>query len=208
MEDPGGSTATTDQRKCSPPNGQVRICNLSYGQNGWLGIAGIAIDTSGHIVYGYTKLNDTYFGWDFYNKPEWKQSVMCQELGHDVGLSHQDEDFDNQSLYSCMDYQDPPHEYPNPHDFQQLDSIYGHTDSYNSYITDAPTGGGIDGGGGVCNAPPGKGCNKSDIGQRNAETGWGMSFGRRGQSETFMRIDADGTRHLTHVLWADESHAP
>jgi hypothetical protein len=28
-----------------------------------------------------------------------------------------------------------------------------------------------------------------------------MSLGRRGQSETFMRIDPDGTRHITHVLW-------
>ena len=43
-----------------------------------------------------------------YNQPDWKQSVACQELGHNIGLYHQDEDFDNVSLESCMDYQDPP----------------------------------------------------------------------------------------------------
>ena len=57
-------------------------------------------------------------------------------------------------------------------------------------------------GGGVCNAPPGKGCNKAGIGSQNAATGWGISLGRHGQQETFMRIDPDGTRHIVHVTWA------
>jgi hypothetical protein len=29
-----------------------------------------------------------------------------------------------------------------------------------------------------------------------------MSLGRRGNAETFIRIDPDGTRHVTHVTWA------
>ncbi len=29
-----------------------------------------------------------------------------------------------------------------------------------------------------------------------------MSLGRRGQVETFIRIDSDGIRHITHVIWA------
>lgn len=182
------------RRRCQGPNGQVRICNLAYGNTGWLGVAGISIDTAGHIVTGYTKLNDTYFADPFYNNDMWKQSVTCQELGHDVGLDHQDENFNNQSLFSCMDYQDPPYPYPNAHDYDQLDAIYGHLDSYNSY---AGNGGG--GGGGGCTAPPGKGCNKAGP---NGDVGWGMSLGRRGQLETFIRIDPDGTVHLTHVTWA------
>ena len=97
-----------------------------------------------------------------------------------------------------MDYQDPPFKYPNPHDLQQLDSIYGHTDSYDSYKGSGSTGGG----GGGCNAPPGKGCNKGETPGHNGDIGWGMSLGRRGQGETFMRIDPDGTRHITHVTWA------
>ncbi|HEX9708046.1 MAG TPA: hypothetical protein VGA24_10450 [Steroidobacteraceae bacterium] len=195
VEDPGGDTSSQTRRQCRGGNGSLRICNLAYGNNGWLGIAGISIDTNGHITTGYTKLNDTYFSTSFYNKANWKQSVTCQELGHNLGLDHQDEDFDNQSLFSCMDYQDPPFEYPNDHDYDQLVTIYTHTDSYNSY---AGAGGG-GGGGGGCNAPPGKGCNKSGA---NGDVGWGASLGRRGNAETFIRIDPDGTVHLTHVTWA------
>ena len=185
------------RRRCNGPAGQVRICNLAYGQTGWLGIAGISLDSNGHITTGYTKLNDTYFSQAVYNNDAWKQSVTCQELGHNVGLGHQDEDFNSPvPLYSCMDYQDPPFEYPNAHDFDQLLTIYGHLDSYDSY--DA---GGSTGGGGGCNSPPGKGCNKGETPGHNRDIGWGMSLGRRGQSETFMRIDPDGTRHITHVTW-------
>lgn len=63
-----------------------------------------------HIVSGYTKLNHSYFTRSTYNQPDWKQSVACQELGHNIGLDHQDEDFDNTSRFSCIDYQDPPYE--------------------------------------------------------------------------------------------------
>lgn len=199
-QDPNGSTSRQVRRKCDAADGQVRICNLAYGQNGWLGIAGISIDQQDHILRGYTKLNDTYFTMSFYNNDAWKQSVTCQELGHDLGLDHQDEDFNNTSLFTCMDYQNPPYEYPNPHDYDQLATIYGHTDSYDSYDTGAGGGGG-GGDDGGCNAPPGKGCNKARP-QNNADIGWGQSLGRRGQVETFMRIDPDGTRHLTFVTWA------
>ncbi len=196
IKNPNGDTTSKTRRQCSGGAGTVRICNLAYGNNGWLGIAGISIDTNGHITTGYTKLNDTYFSTAYYNKPVWKQSVTCQELGHNVGLGHQDENFDNGSLFSCMDYQDPPFEYPNPHDYAQLETIYGHTtDSYNSYAG----GGGGGGGGGGCTAPTGKGCNKAGA---NGDVGWGASLGRRGNAETFIRIDPDGTMHLTHVTWA------
>ena len=178
----------------------IRICNLAYGKNGWVGLAGISIDAGGHIFTGYTKLNDTYFSLDFYNNDPWKQSVICQELGHDVGLDHQDEDFYNTSLNSCMDYSYTPSLWPNSHDFQQLEKIYGHTDSYDSYADTADDGGG---GGGGCNAPKGKGCNKAGVGQSNSNSEWGISLGRRGAHETFIRIDPDGTRHVTFVTWVD-----
>lgn len=191
-----GSTADRDRRRCDGPSGQVRICNMTFGFNGWLGIAGISIDTDGHIFTGYVKLNDTYFNTSFYNTFDWKQSVVCQELGHIVGLDHQDEDFDNESLGTCMDYQDPPTTHPDQHDYAQLEEIYDHLDSFNSYVTE---GGG---GGGTCNAPPGKGCNKAGVPQGDAPGQWGISLGRRGAKERFLRIDADGVRHITFVTWA------
>lgn len=201
VEDPNGSTSSKDRRQCRAPDGMVRICNLEYGNTGWLGIAGISIDNNDHIISGYTKLNDTYFNTSYYDTFDWKQSVTCQELGHDVGLGHQDEDFNNDPLFTCMDYQDPPYPTPNNHDFQQLSDIYGHTDSYDSYSS----GDGGDGGGGNgCNAPPGKGCNAATNGH-NGNIGWGASLGRRGNLETFIRIDPDGTKHITHVIWTEEA---
>jgi len=202
-EDQEGSTSSRVRRQCKAPSGMVRICNLAYGATGWLGIAGISVDANGHIVRGYTKLNDSYFSSGFYDQPDWKQSVTCQELGHDIGLSHQDEDFNNESLASCMDYQNPPFEQPNQHDFDQLDGVYDHPDEY-STIAGMDSGVEEGGGGGTCKAPKGKGCNKSDLPQSNRDIGWGVSLGRRGHSETFMRVDPNGMRHLTHVVWADQ----
>ncbi|MCW8107866.1 hypothetical protein OPS25_05060 [Alteromonas ponticola] len=196
VEDLNGDTSTRTRRKCNSPDGMIRICNLEYGQNGWLGIAGISLDNNGHITTGYTKMNDTYFNMAYYSGADWKQSVTCQELGHNVGLDHQDENFNNQSLFSCMDYQDPPYEYPNNHDYQQLSSIYSHTDSYDSYASE-----GSGGGGSGCNSPAGKGCNKAEPNDGKS-VGWGRSIYKRGNAEVFLRIDPDGTRHLTHVTWA------
>jgi len=198
MVQSAGADDSKTRRQCRGPAGQVRICNLAYGNTGWLGIAGISLDSNGHISTGYTKLNDTYFSDPFYDNFDWKQSVTCQELGHNIGLDHQDEDFNNTSLKTCMDYQNPPWPTPNNHDFEQLSIMYGHTDSYDSYVTDV--GGG--GGGGECNAPPGRGCNRSTLPGDNGDIGWGASLGRRGQHETFIRIDPDGTMHITHVTWA------
>lgn len=196
VQDLSGDTSSKARRQCNGGTGTLRICNLGYGYTGWLGVAGISLDTKGHITSGYTKLNDSYFSSSYYNTPGWKQSVTCQELGHNVGLDHQDENFDNQSLFSCMDYQDPPYAYPNDHDYVQLETIYGQLDSYDSYAGSGGGGGGDTGG---CNSPQGKGCNRSGA---RGDIGWGASLGRRGNGETFIRIDPDGTTHLTHVTWA------
>ena len=204
MLEENGDTSQKVRRKCKAPSGKIRVCNLAYGQNGWLGLAGISIDADGHIFAGYTKLNDTYFNSDYYNTWEWKQSVTCQEIGHNAGLDHQDTDFYNTSLFSCMDYKVPPHPYPSTHDFGQLETIYAHLDSFNSFAepdTGEPEP--VDEGGGGCNAPPGKGCNKARVGESDPDDGWGISLGRGGASERFIRIDPDGTRHITFVTWAE-----
>lgn len=70
-----------------------------------------------------------------------------------------------------------------------------------SYADHSWSAGGDDGGNG-CNAPPGRGCNAARPDGSAADIGWGMSLGRRGQQEMFMRIDPDGTRHITFVTWA------
>lgn len=117
-------------RKCSPTSGRVEVCNDTYGRNGWLGIASVWASGS-HITQGTVKLNDTYYNMASYNTPAWRNLVMCQEIGHTFGLAHQDENFNNPNLGTCMDYTNSPesNQHPNNHDYQQLSSIYSHLDS-------------------------------------------------------------------------------
>lgn len=133
-------------KRCVAPAGRVEVCNTTYGFTGWLGIAGISL-SGGHIVSGYTKLNDSYYNSATYNKPEWRAMVMCQEIAHNVGLAHQDENFNNANLGSCMDYTNlplgpPSNTKPNQHDYDQLVTIYGsHLDSTNTSTASVPGSG-------------------------------------------------------------------
>lgn len=125
-------------KACRPIPGQVEVCNGKYGNNGWLGLAQIWV-SGDHIVQATVKVNDTYFNRSPYNTPAWKQMVMCQEVAHAVGLDHQDENQTNANLGSCMDYTNNPagspnNLHPNQHDFDELELIYGHTDTTTTVI--------------------------------------------------------------------------
>ncbi len=128
----------TDPRKCRAVNGKVQVCNSKYGNNGWLGVASIWVSGS-HITQGTVKLNDTYFNTAYYNTPAWRQFVMCQEVGHTFGLDHQDVNFNNANLGTCMDYTNDPdgtlsgqlsNLHPNAHDYDELGIIYAHLDAF------------------------------------------------------------------------------
>ena len=121
----GGTTA----RRCRAATGRVEVCNAAYGNNGWLGIASISVSGS-HIRSGTVRVNDTYFNTAQYNTTAWRNLVMCQEVGHIFGLDHQDENFNNPNLGTCMDYTNSPssNQHPNPHDYEQLQLIYSHSD--------------------------------------------------------------------------------
>jgi hypothetical protein len=126
-------TGGTKPRSCRPTSGRVEVCSASYGNTGWLGLAQIWVSGS-HITQGITKLNDTYFNTAAYDTPGWRHLVMCQEVGHTLGLDHQDTDFNNTNLGTCMDYTNNPYgppsnEHPNQHDYDELDIIYQHLDS-------------------------------------------------------------------------------
>lgn len=121
---------STRPKSCRPTAGRVEVCNARYGGTGWLGIAQIWANGS-HITQGLTKLNDTYFDTATYNTSAWRNLVTCQEVGHTLGLDHQDEDFSNANLDTCMDYTSNPesNQHPNAHDYEELESIYAHLDS-------------------------------------------------------------------------------
>ncbi len=174
--------AGRSNNNCRAVAGTIQVCNRTYGQNGWLGIATISL-SGGHISQGTTKLNDTYFNTAQYNTPSWRALVTCQEIGHDYGLGHQDEDFNTDSTTSCMDYTSLPagNEHPNSHDYQQLLSIYNHTEAAFS----APQSAAV-----------------ADVGDTPAEWGRAIHFTRDGRPDVFERIDGPGRKTITHVFWA------
>lgn len=125
----GGSTA----RRCRATAGRVEVCNYTYGNNGWLGLASISITGGTHITQGTVKVNDTYFNTPTYDNTAEREHVMCQEVGHTFGLDHQDTS--GASLNTCMDYyhntsnSDTKSTTPNQHDYDELGIIYAHLDS-------------------------------------------------------------------------------
>lgn len=126
--------SSRSRKQCRAVAGQVRSCNAAYGNNGWLGLASINLDSQGHISRGTSKMNDSYS--TYFASQDERRHVMCQELGHTLGLGHTSEDGSSQS--TCMDYsQSPSSTAPNKHDYDQLLAQYGHTDSYNSYTIGA-----------------------------------------------------------------------
>ena len=185
---PGG----TRSKPCKPTAGRIEVCNERYGNNGWLGIAQIWI-SGDHITQAITKTNDTYFSTGKYNTPAWRQFVMCQEIGHTFGLDHQDENFDNPNLGSCMDYTSDPqsNEHPDSHDYRQLETIYGHLDSTTTASQASPRDA----------APPAM--NEIDF---EGPGQWGKLV-RSTDGGRLQRYELDfggGHKIFTFVIWADE----
>jgi hypothetical protein len=120
----------TTPRTCRAASGRIEVCNSTYGSTGWLGVASISVNGS-HITSGTVRMNDTYFNTAQYNTVAWRHLVMCQEVGHIFGLDHQDEDFNNPNLGTCMDYTNSPgsNQHPNSHDYEELSIIYSHVDA-------------------------------------------------------------------------------
>ncbi len=123
-----GGTSLTTRKQCTMPTGAIRVCNAAYGNNGWAGLASINLSDGTHISQGSAKMNDTY---EATSPAAERQGVMCQEVGHDFGLDHQDTNFTNPNLGTCMDYTNDwsTNQHPNQHDYDELDIIYGHVHS-------------------------------------------------------------------------------
>src|SRR3990172_6687568 len=174
----------TSPRNCRPTSGWVEVCNSKYGNNGWLGIAGIWVSGS-HITKGYVKVNDYYFNTATYNTPAWRNLVMCQEVGHTLGLDHQDENFNNANLGTCMHYTSSPgtNQHPNQHDYDQLVTIYTHLDSTTT----------------IASTPPTRGNGNFETTQ---EWGQAVRTDGDGRPSLFERDFGGGHRLFTFVIWA------
>lgn len=193
----------TNPAECNPTLGQVEVCNASYGENGWLGIAQVWAyrGRDGHIAQATVLVNDTYFNRPSYNTAAWRQMVMCQEVGHTFGLGHQDEGFTNTNLGTCMDYTSDPlrddgfgnNLHPNAHDFEMLTSIYAHLNETSSDGGGKPDKG--DGGG----KGGGKG-KPADTALERADWGTAVAADAAGRDNLFV-AERGGFEVITHVLW-------
>ena len=179
-------------RKCRPVAGRVEVCNSTYGNNGWLGIAQIWL-TGLHITQGAVKVNDTYFNTAQYNTPAWRSFVMDQEVGHTLGLDHQDVDFNNPDLLdacgrgSCMDYSADPsnNTKPNQHDYDELVIIYNHADAASV--------------GPAASISSGQAADED----MDNETAWGRATRfEKGKPLVYERELGNGDKVLTYVTWA------
>ncbi|MGE5220221.1 MAG: hypothetical protein ACM3SP_24730, partial [Chloroflexota bacterium] len=197
----------TKPRTCKPIAGRVEVCSEKYGNNGWLGVAQVWISGS-HITQGTVKVNDTYFNSNKYNTFAWRNLVMCQEVGHTLGLDHQDETFDNANLGTCMDYTNDPdgtiygqlsNEQPNQHDYDELDIIYSHLDStttVGSMVSSGP-------GKGKFPATPNNTDSDAPIQLGTAQWGKLIRSTNSGRTELFELDLGGGHKLLTRVIWAD-----
>ncbi len=188
---------TSSPRRCSPTSGRVEVCSEKYGNNGWLGLAQIWITGETHITQGVVKVNDTYFSMAKYNTPAWRNLVMCQEVGHTLGLGHNDENFSNTPTGTCMDYSsDPlPNQQPNQHDYDQLGIIYAHTENMTTVAATLLAKIGL-----------GNFSNKSrddvDFGD-SAEWGKTIKTDEHGKSSLYERDFGNGKKLHTFVIWAE-----
>ena len=185
----------SNPKNCRATLGHVEVCNNRYGNNGWLGLASIWISGL-HIVQGTVKLNDTYFNTAQYNTSAWRNLVVCQEVAHTFGLDHQDENFSNPNLGTCMDYTDDPdgtikgqldNQYPNTHDYGELSIIYAHLDSTNSAKQTISSKQNLG----------------NDIGENVSNWGKAIRKDKSGKDSVYEKDLGNGNKVLTHVFWTE-----
>ena len=187
--------AGQSNKRCAMVAGTAQVCNGSYGNNGWLGLASINITGGVHITQGSAKMNDTYFNTATYNNPNEKLHVMCQEVAHTFGLDHQSTDGSSQN--SCMDYfsntganaNSTLSTRPNKHDFDVLNTIYAHLDSTTTVSQSTAAS------------------SKADVDINDDPNSWGklVSQSNNGRSATYERFNDNGSKTVTHVFWAAEA---
>jgi hypothetical protein len=167
--------------------GRVEVCSLNHGRVVWVGHARVWVNGE-HILGGVAVLNDYYFTrWPITFNQAQRNMAMCHEIAHTLGLDHRDEDFNNVPLGSCMDYSRDAelNQHPDRHDYEQLELIYGHADTFTSVDSGS--------GDGAAELTGAELLTPEDLG-RLVET--------RGDEEVYVRELGGGHKVITYVLLA------
>lgn len=172
---------------CKAQTGRIEVCSRKYGFNGWLGLTQIWISGT-HITKGTAKMNDTYFQLPKYNNSNEKLHVMCQEVGHTLGLGHTSEDGSSQK--TCMDYSnDPESTLPNAHDYEELELIYAHFDESTTVSATKSAGAST--------------LAQGDDFENTSEWGKAIRYSPDGKPSLYARDLGKGEKVFTFVVWAD-----
>lgn len=123
---------------CRPAAGRIEVCSAHYGETGWLSVAQLWSEGR-DIKMGTIQLNDTYLARAPHDTSALRRLVLCQQVGHSLGLhpgwlpagtpsTARDPNFEDPDLGSCLHFSGNPaaNQRPNSFDFEQLETIYRH----------------------------------------------------------------------------------
>ena len=114
--------------------GDIKVKESVIRSTSYLGLAGVYLDGDGHITRAEIVLNTRLMVELYGPDPrDIADHVLCQEIGHVLGLFHNrdGDDTGGSPDNTCMNDQGHLGEYtsPNSHDTEQLNAIYGHSDA-------------------------------------------------------------------------------
>ena len=110
-----GAHGRATRQRCVETRGEVHVCNGNYGNVAWSGLTE-ATFVGQHIVKMRIRLNDA-------NTPaRFHRLIACHELGHSVGLGH------NNRATSCMRPGAGSDPHPDATDYAEINAIYRHLD--------------------------------------------------------------------------------
>ena len=202
---------STNGQVCAPTRGRVEVCNADYGPTSWLGITRVWTLDGSHITQATVRLNDLPIVGNPAYREEWRTYLLCHEIGHTFGLAHQDENWYNPPLHSCLDLvqdnviTESPH--PNQADYDTLEYIYAHLDGFNTFepfirliLTFDNSG---DNGRDDGQATVGLAGRPNKIVEMSIDPDWGKPISKDsiGRPDIFEQTLANGERVITYVDW-------
>ncbi len=134
-------TSIQPQMATTNKKGDIKVKESVISSTSYLGLAGVYLDDDGHITRAEIVLNTRLMVELFGPDPrDIADHVLCQEIGHVLGLDHNRVNDSSPDDDTCMNDSRATlglYMAPNAHDTAQLNVIYDHSDA----ISDGGEGG-------------------------------------------------------------------